>query len=76
MYDNLITMNDIDVKRSEKMKEKVRYVFYTQTIRRQFRGADLTNFMPLAHSIPPENIGEVFLMFSRGIEKDQWHEMG
>ena len=26
MYDNLITMNDIDVKRSEKMKEKVRYV--------------------------------------------------
>ena len=38
MYDNLITINDIDAKRSEKMKEKVRYVFNFHI----FGGADLS----------------------------------
>ena len=38
----------------------------------------LTHFMPLASFYIPWKLQKTrgFLMFSGGIEKDQWHEMG
>ena len=37
----------------------------------------LTHFMPLVSFDTPENIKKPgFLMFSAGIERNQWHEMG
>ena len=37
----------------------------------------LTNFMPLVSFYAPwKQKNKVFLMFSGGIEKDQWYEMG
>ena len=38
----------------------------------------LTNFMPLVSFDTPSTYQETFgfLMFSRGTERDQWHEMG
>ena len=36
----------------------------------------LPHFMPRPLSSPPENIRKPFLMFSGGIERAQWHEMG
>ena len=35
----------------------------------------LTNFMPLASFYTPRKYRR-FLMFSGGIERNQWHEMG
>ena len=35
MYDNLIAINDIDAKRSEKIKDKVRYVFNRHVLKAQ-----------------------------------------
>ena len=38
----------------------------------------LTHFIPLISFKPPENMKKhgSFVMFSGGIEKDRWHEMG
>ena len=38
--------------------------------RRSANFRELTHFKPMSISVPPENI-----MFSGGIERDQWHEM-
>ena len=58
-------------------KKKKRFLMLNKLILTSFLST-LTHFMPLVSFYIPWKLQKTrgFLMFSGGIEKDQWHEMG